>query len=229
MPLTLPTHPMAVLPMKLWRPRWFSGTALVVGAVAPDVPYAADGYPLGFRAHAWLAPFWWAVPLALVCVPLIRWTAGRLAPNLPDAGPLHLRDYGALANARHRWWVTATSAVLGAYSHILWDSVTHATINHRPIPLQGLTSEAVPGWLWYEVLSKASNAVGVLAAVGLAVHIGRRRMLVHWYGPPPMAPHRPLLFWGTVAAVAAAGAATLPFHPYPVVIPTQAVRCLLIG
>ncbi|GIJ74589.1 DUF4184 family protein [Virgisporangium ochraceum] len=229
MPLTLPTHPMAVLPLKVWRPRWFDGVALVVGAVAPDLPYAADGYPLGFRAHAWLAPFWWAAPLALLCVPLVRWTAGRVAVHLPAAGPLRLRDYGVLALVRHRWWVTATSAALGAYSHILWDSVTHDTINHRPIPLRGLTSEAVPGWLWYEVLSKASNAVGLLAAVGLAVHMGRTRALVRWHGPAPDGERRPVRFWGTVVAVTAAGAATLPFQPYPGVFPTQAIRCLLIG
>lgn len=50
-----------------------------------------------------------------------------------------------------------------------------------------------------------------------------------WHGPAPDVNRRPLRFWGTVAAVAAAGLATLPFQPYPVVIPTQAVRCLLIG
>jgi hypothetical protein len=37
MPLTLPTHPIAVVPLKMWRPGWFDGVALVVGAVAPDV------------------------------------------------------------------------------------------------------------------------------------------------------------------------------------------------
>ena len=44
MPLTLPTHPLAVAPLKLWRPRWFDGVGLVLGTVAPDLAYAADGY-----------------------------------------------------------------------------------------------------------------------------------------------------------------------------------------
>jgi hypothetical protein len=228
-PLTLPTHPIAVLPLKVWRPRWFDGVALVVGAVAPDLPFAADGYPVGLRAHGWLAPFWWAVPLALACGPLIRWAAAVVAAHLPAAGPLRLRDYGVLARVRHRWWITATSAVLGAYSHILWDSVTHATINHRPIPLRGLTSEAAPGWLWFEVLSKASNALGLLVAVALVVHIGRSRLLSRWHGPAPEVDHRPVLFWGTVAGVALAGAALLPLQPFPDRFPSQAVRCLLIG
>jgi hypothetical protein len=32
-PMTFPTHPVAVLPLKLWRPRWFDGVALVLGCV----------------------------------------------------------------------------------------------------------------------------------------------------------------------------------------------------
>ena len=49
MPLTLPTHPLAVAPLKLWRPRWFDGVALTLGAIAPDVPFALDGYPVVVR------------------------------------------------------------------------------------------------------------------------------------------------------------------------------------
>jgi hypothetical protein len=165
----------------------------------------------------------------LVCGPVIRWTAAGVAAHLPAAGPLHLRDYGVLARVRHRWWVTAWSAVLGAYSHILWDSLTHATINHRPIPIRVLTTEAVPGWLWYEVLSTASDAIGCLAGAALIIHIGRSRLLLRWHGVAPDVERRPVVFWTTVTAVATAGAAALPFQPFPYVFPTQAIRCLLVG
>lgn len=43
MPMTVPTHPAAVVALKLWRPRWFDGVALVLGAAAPDLAYALDG------------------------------------------------------------------------------------------------------------------------------------------------------------------------------------------
>jgi hypothetical protein len=58
MPLTLPTHPMAVVPLKLWRPSWFDGVALVVGSISPDLAYAADGYGVTIHSHAWHAPVW---------------------------------------------------------------------------------------------------------------------------------------------------------------------------
>ncbi|MEV0457031.1 DUF4184 family protein [Catellatospora methionotrophica] len=55
MPLTLPTHPVAVVPLKLWRPRWFDGVALTIGAIAPDLAFAADGYGVTIHSHAWHA------------------------------------------------------------------------------------------------------------------------------------------------------------------------------
>jgi len=39
-PLTFPSHAAAIAPLKLWRPRWFDGVALVVGSAAPDFGYA---------------------------------------------------------------------------------------------------------------------------------------------------------------------------------------------
>src|SRR2546423_12271768 len=66
MPMTLPTHPLAVVPLKLWRPHWFDGVALVIGAMAPDFAYAEDGYGLTIHSHAWHAPLWWALPVTLI-------------------------------------------------------------------------------------------------------------------------------------------------------------------
>lgn len=225
MPLTVPSHPVAVVPLKLWRPRWFDGVALVVGAVAPDLAYAL--HPVRVHGHAWTAPLWWAAPLALVVVPVARRVAGPVARHLPDLGVLRLRDYGALAGSRHRWWVTASSAALGAWSHILWDSVTHATVDYRPIPWPGLTAPAFDGWVWFEVVSKVSNAVNLVGAVASAVYIGRLRLVRRWHGQPPAGARRHLAFWTTAGTVATAATATLPFLAHP--FTPQAVRCLLIG
>ncbi|WP_367319789.1 DUF4184 family protein [Streptomyces sp. HUAS ZL42] len=45
MPLTFPSHAAAVMPLKIRRPHWFDGVALVVGSTVPDLPYAV-GAPL---------------------------------------------------------------------------------------------------------------------------------------------------------------------------------------
>src|SRR4051812_5174416 len=129
MPATVPTHPLAVLPLKFWRPDRFDGLALVIGAAAPDVAYAADGYGLTIHSHAWHAPLWWGVPVTLLGVRVLRWMAPTVAVHLPEGGPFALREYGTLGPVRHRWWITVLSAVLGAVSHIGWDAFTHPTVD----------------------------------------------------------------------------------------------------
>ena len=89
MPATLPSHQAAVLGLKLWRPRWFDGVALVVGAAAPDAAYAVTGLGVDIRSHAWHALLWFNLPLTLVLTaadpprravhrgaPAVRWSPG---------------------------------------------------------------------------------------------------------------------------------------------------------
>lgn len=213
MPLTLPTHPLAVLPLKFWRPRWFDGVGLVLGAIAPDLAYTFDGYDVTIHSHAWHAPLWWAVPLTLVLAPLVRWAAAPVAAHLPPGGPLALRDYGALARSRHRWWVTAWSAALGAGSHIVWDAFTHPTVDGGRVLFPPLTTEALPGWPWWLVVCRISDLIGLIVGALLAVHIGRSRLIRRWHGAPVPVRRRPARFWAAFAVTAAAGLALLPFQP----------------
>jgi hypothetical protein len=229
MPLTLPTHPVAVVPLKLWRPRWFDGVALVIGTVAPDLAFAADGYGVTIHSHAWHAPLWWALPLAVVGTRLVRWAAPAIAAHLPAGRPLALRDYGALGLARHHWLVTATSALIGALGHIGWDALTHPTVDGGRVLLPFLHRQAWPGMPWWELLSIGSNLAGFAAATALMLHIGRARLLRRWYGPAPVADApRLVLFWSVAAVVFALGLGSLPFHPVRLV-GDQAVRVLLFA
>ena len=227
MPLTLPTHPLAVVPLKLWRPRWFDGVALTLSSIAPDVPFALDGYPVPIRGHAVTAPLWWAVPFVLVTAPLVRWAAPTVAAHLPAGAPLALRDYGVLGTVRHRWWVTATSAVLGAASHLGWDAFTHAGIDGGRIAVPALRAVAPTGDPWWFLLSHASDTLGFAAAAALSLHCGQTRLVRRWYGPPPAAPRRPVAFWMVTGAVLTAGVATLPLHPVTS-FASQAVRTMLV-
>ena len=80
MPLTFPTHAAAVLPLKLWRPRWFDGVALVTGSAAPDVTHALTGYGVDLtpRTHTVPGVFLWCVPTAMVAA----WITRRVAPGI---------------------------------------------------------------------------------------------------------------------------------------------------
>lgn len=226
MPLTLPTHPVAVVPLKLWRPQWFDGVALVLGAIAPDVPFAADGYGLIVHGHAWHAPLWWALPIVLIGGRLVRWAAPTVAAHLPAV--LGLRDFGVLGTVRHPWRVTAVSAILGAVSHIAWDAFTHPVVDGPRVLFPALHRVAPTGRPWWDLLSAVSDLIGFVAGAVLVVHIGHHRLLRRWHGLPPFVPARPALFWPVVAVTLGLGLATLPFQPAQS-LPSQAIRTTLIA
>lgn len=230
MPATFPSHAGFVLPLKLWRPAWFDGVALVLGSTLPDLLYVGGccGRPQSY-GHTW----WGAlvlVPLGLVLVWLVRWAAPTVAAHLPTAGPLALRDYGVLGLTQPRLWVTVACVWLGVVSHVLTDHVTHASVPGTGIGISALAAEVVPGVPWWTALHLAGSALGAAAWLAVTVHIGRKRLLVRWHGPAPEVPTRPRLFWGTVVGVSLGSLAAVsvlvtpvwssgPAHqPHPVVL-----------
>lgn len=222
MPLTLPTHPTAVVPLKLWRPRWFDGVALVIGAIAPDLAYATYGFGVTLLTHNVFAVAWWSLPVTLVAARLVRWAAPAIVAHLPGGGPLRLEDYGVLGIVRHRWYVTACSALVGAFSHIAWDAVTHP--GYFP-------SLQRPGWSgepWWGLFSDASNLFGIVAGTLLLVHIGRSGLLRQWHGPPPRQRRRPFAFWSAVAVTLGSGLTLVIVHPVDWMA-GQAIRIMLIA
>ncbi|MEU8007289.1 DUF4184 family protein [Catellatospora sp. NPDC049111] len=208
MPLTFPSHAALPLPLKLWRPRWFDGVALTVGAASPDLAYALDGsgLPVFPLSHQWPGLFLFCLPVTLAGALLVRRAAPVVAAHLPSRpAVLALRDYGVLGATRPALAVSAVSALLAAASHLLWDRVT------EPAP----------------VLDLASTAGGAIAALALAVHVGRRRLLRAWHGAPPARPVRPALFWTVAAMVTAAAAALSSQLPGAFLLHTTGARLLL--
>jgi len=128
-PFTFLAHQAPVLPLKLARPSWFSGTALVIGSMAPDFEYFLRGDPTSTLSHTLLGQVVFCLPLSLALVLVVeRLLAPTVPQHLPDLGVLHVRDYGALAHKRRGlggWLVVATSALIGSFSHIAWDGFTH--------------------------------------------------------------------------------------------------------
>ncbi|MET8979955.1 DUF4184 family protein [Streptomyces sp. NPDC004539] len=178
MPFTL-SHPAAVLPL-LRRP--FGRTALVAGAVAPDMPYFVGVLGLPVGAQSWYEPFLNAttthgVPGALtVSLPyaLALWLLARtahrpLASLLPLPTPAPRPRTGGATTRRAAW--TVLSAVIGIATHLLWDAFTHHdgfVVAHTP----WLTSPMIGGLTWARALQHLST-VGGLAAIG--VYAWRRR------------------------------------------------------
>ena len=191
--------------MKLWRPGWFDGVALVVGAALPDLVFVGGccGPPQTYGHTGWGIVV--GMPVTLVVARLVRWAAPAAAAHLPQLGWFALRDYGVLGVVQHPWWVSAASALLGAASHVGWDNVTHASMVGTGLGLPSLGREAFVGVPWWILLHLISTIVGAAGWLALSLYIGRNRLLVRWHGPAPVVAPRPRLFWCTAVTVAGAG------------------------
>lgn len=135
---------------------------------------------------------------------LVRRAAPVVAAQLPAGGRFALRDYGALRFSGHPWPVTVVSALVGAASHLVLDGVEQR----------------------FPALEYPGHLVGALAMVGLALVIGRQRLIRRWHGDPPPVTRRPGLFWTVAAVVALPGVAVTPFLPAAFLFHTTGVRVL---
>ena len=130
MPFTL-AHPAAVLPlMHRGRARkGLIGSALVFGAMAPDIPYFAGAFALGDLAHTWTA-----VPTLDLAITVVLTAVWHLVLRVPLVGLLPARWAAAadeLTAPRERrirlsltpWFVL--SAIIGTVTHVAWDGFTH--------------------------------------------------------------------------------------------------------
>jgi len=229
-PATFPSHAAAVLPLKVWRPRWFDGVALMTGSAAPDMYYVLTGFIVVPPTHNLVGILWFGLPVALVTAGLVRLAAPTVAAHLPSRPAwLAMPDYGVLGQVRHRWYVAVWSALLGVLSHIVWDGFTHApaaTHGWGVRLLPALAVEPVPGWPLWLLAQHASTVLGAAVALAVAVHIGRHRLLRAWHGRAPAVPRTPWVFWPVAGAIAAAYPLTWPLLPYQDSPHVQGVRMI---
>jgi hypothetical protein len=209
MPLTFPAHQAPVLPLKLWRPQLFDGTALCVSAAAPDLAYPLGSW-LGDQSHTAIGVALWAIPATVLTCAVLRWRAAAgVFAHLPDGGPLRLRSYRVLARRRPPLRVTVLSALLGSVSHVVIDGFTHegrwgaAWLGLDRVvgelPLRGELTGA-------RALQYLGHTGGSVVALTVLAGIGHRRLLERWYGHDAVtadrrvavSPLHRLVFW-TVA------------------------------
>ncbi len=164
MPFTA-AHPALVLP--LMRLRWLSASGLVAGAIAPDFEYFLRAKLVGTFGHSPLGLVLFAMPMGillaggfhlLVLPPLLAAAPHRLVGGLARARTaLPTLNASGLA-------VLGTSALIGAATHVLWDSFTHKTgwfvagspFLRRAVDLPGIGPIAL-----YRVLQHGSTLVGL--------------------------------------------------------------------
>jgi hypothetical protein len=112
-------------------PHRFSGLALVVGSMAPDLEFIGRMSDDWLFSHTLWAQLWFTAPTTVVLVWIITaLLVPALLPYVREIQWLRLHDLAALdppPDAR-AWRGVAVSGCIGGLSHVLLDGITHG--NH---------------------------------------------------------------------------------------------------
>jgi Domain of unknown function (DUF4184) len=133
MPFPL-AHPAAVLPLRRYCPRRLNFPALVIGSLCPDIGYAFGRLHVDRFSHRFIGSFGFCLPVGLFLLLIFYRVRWPLVQQLPGRQrrvfePFCLRPAGP-------FWIIVVSLLLGAWTHILLDSLTHDhgwLVEHLPV------------------------------------------------------------------------------------------------
>lgn len=118
MPFPL-AHPAAVLPLRHVKALCFP--ALVIGSLTPDLGYMFPG-GVSRLSHHFLGSFLFCLPVGLLTFVLFELIRRPLVDMLPSP---HRQALQPLCEARrHSWWSIALSILIGAWTHMILDTIT---------------------------------------------------------------------------------------------------------
>jgi Domain of unknown function (DUF4184) len=155
-------------------------SALVVGAIAPDLHYFLSLAPAGKASHSIAGAFYLDLPSALLVLclfhRLLKLPLISLAPEWHQARLVRFTEPFRFWPWR-RFGLILVSLLAGIFSHLLWDSFTHNhgwMVQHiavlRAVPFQQLGNYRAV----YNLLQYLSTLLGVLALAAGYVHWSRR-------------------------------------------------------
>lgn len=128
MPFTF-SHPAIVLPFGLLSKRWVSLTGLIMGSITPDFEYFIRLRIHSEFSHTIPGLFWFNLPLGIILTFIFHGVVKRsLILNLPRFLRQRFSSFVSFNWSLHftKCWLTIfISILMGAASHLLWDSFTH--------------------------------------------------------------------------------------------------------
>jgi len=128
MPFTL-SHPAIVLPLTFLPRQWFSLTGLVVGSLTPDFEYFLRMRVQSNYSHTLSGLFWFDLPsgilLAFIFHNIVRNSLFDNLPTILNSRLSKFKQFDWNNYFKKNWLVVTISVLIGASSHIFWDSFTH--------------------------------------------------------------------------------------------------------
>lgn len=164
MPFTF-AHPAAVLPIHSRLKKWIPLSALVIGSLVPDAAYYLP-MPEHFKhnSHSLLGTFSSSLPLGIFIWLVFYWLAAPVVWLLPSPHRDALRSkLRAHSVSIQQALLVVLGIVIGAWSHVLWDSCTHDTgwiVRHTLLLQRTFWGDKIPV---YKALQYLSTILGLCA------------------------------------------------------------------
>jgi len=128
MPFTF-SHPAIILPLTCLPRKWFSLTGLVIGSLTPDFEYFLRMKIQGHYSHTISGIFCFDLPLGILLAFIFHNVVrNSLFDNLPTilkSRLLAFKHFDWNAYFKGSWHIITLSILIGAASHVFWDSFTH--------------------------------------------------------------------------------------------------------
>lgn len=128
MPFTF-SHPAIILPLKYFPKKWFSLTGLVIGSLTPDFEYFLRMRIKSIYSHTLEGIFSFDLPLgiflAFIFHNVVRNSLFSNLLTFLQSRFLKFTHYNWNEYFKKNWFVVIISILIGAFSHLFWDSFTH--------------------------------------------------------------------------------------------------------
>lgn len=166
MPFTL-AHPAIVIPIKEKWPKWIDSTALILGSMSPDFEYFIRFKAQSVVGHKFSGFITLDLPLVFLVAILWHYVIKKpLILSLPNKircyfisllyNKMEIRSIGAIV-------IFIISAMIGMFSHVLWDSFTHVNayfVTRMPVLSQTIYIFGLKLGV-YKILQHGSTLIGL--------------------------------------------------------------------
>lgn len=127
MPFTF-AHPAIVLPLAKLPKQWISTSGLIIGSMSPDFEYFLRMKTSSEHSHTIAGTFYFSLPVSLVVAFIFHHLVrNQLIDHLPYELYTRFQRFKAFnwtEHVRKHFMVVVISFIIGALSHIFWDSFT---------------------------------------------------------------------------------------------------------
>ncbi len=167
MPFTF-SHPAIVLPLNYLPKKWISLTGLVIGSITPDFEYFIRMKVKSEYSHTGCGLFWFDLPLGILLAFLFHNIVKKsLFENLPKSFKSRIVKFLTFnwnAYFKNNWLIVILSLLIGAFSHLFWDSFTHQHdyfVENLPVlnNIVNISEHQIP---LFKILQHTSTLIGGL-------------------------------------------------------------------